>query len=77
MLNSQDLKTVVPALQLARVLIDKQPEIFTTHFKREGKIFLRFFFSFYFLNPTFQALRISCRNYPSEIFNWQHRRRRR
>uniref|UniRef100_A0A915K565 E3 ubiquitin-protein ligase n=1 Tax=Romanomermis culicivorax TaxID=13658 RepID=A0A915K565_ROMCU len=35
-LNSQDLKSIVPALQLSRVLIEKQREIFTVHFKREG-----------------------------------------
>jgi len=35
-LNSQDLKTVVVALQLTRVLIDKQPDVFVVHFKREG-----------------------------------------
>src|SRR4051794_15118957 len=36
MLNSNDLKTVVPALQLCTVLMEKLPDVFHVHFRREG-----------------------------------------
>ncbi|XP_023345840.1 E3 ubiquitin-protein ligase TRIP12 [Eurytemora carolleeae] len=36
MLSSQDLKITVAALQLSRVLLDKLPQEFSVHFRREG-----------------------------------------
>jgi hypothetical protein len=38
MMASQDLKVVVGALQMAHILIDKLPDIFSVYFRREGKV---------------------------------------
>ncbi|XP_037815156.1 LOW QUALITY PROTEIN: E3 ubiquitin-protein ligase TRIP12 [Lucilia sericata] len=39
MLGSNDLRIVVGALQMAEILMQKLPEIFGTHFRREGVIY--------------------------------------
>ena len=36
MLSSQDLKIVVGALQMAEILMQKLPDIFSVYFRREG-----------------------------------------
>ena len=36
MLKSQDYRTVVVAMQMADILMQKLPDIFLTHFYREG-----------------------------------------
>ena len=36
MLGSNDLKVVVAALQMANVLMEKLPDVFSVHFQREG-----------------------------------------
>uniref|UniRef100_A0A8C3DKA1 E3 ubiquitin-protein ligase n=1 Tax=Corvus moneduloides TaxID=1196302 RepID=A0A8C3DKA1_CORMO len=38
MLSSQDLKIVVGALQMAEILMQKLPDIFSVYFRREGKL---------------------------------------
>lgn len=38
MLSSQDLKIVVGALQMAEILMQKLPDIFSVYFRREGGI---------------------------------------
>lgn len=43
MLSSQDLKIVVGALQMAEILMQKLPDIFSVYFRREGKYCLGFF----------------------------------
>lgn len=43
MLSSQDLKIVVGALQMAEILMQKLPDIFSVYFRREGKYCLVFF----------------------------------
>lgn len=45
MLSSQDLKIVVGALQMAEILMQKLPDIFSVYFRREGKPCLFFFFT--------------------------------
>lgn len=45
MLSSQDLKIVVGALQMAEILMQKLPDIFSVYFRREGKSWFLFFFS--------------------------------
>jgi len=37
MMASQDLRIVVGALQMAEILMQKLPEVFGVHFRREGK----------------------------------------
>lgn len=39
MLSSQDLKIVVGALQMAEILMQKLPDIFSVYFRREGNPF--------------------------------------
>lgn len=46
MLSSQDLKIVVGALQMAEILMQKLPDIFSVYFRREGKSCLFVFFLF-------------------------------
>jgi E3 ubiquitin-protein ligase TRIP12 len=36
MMASQDLRIVVGALQMAEILMQKLPEVFGVHFRREG-----------------------------------------
>lgn len=36
MASSQDLKIVVAAIQMAHVLMEKLPDVFSTYFQREG-----------------------------------------
>lgn len=38
MLSSQDLKIVVGALQMAEILMQKLPDIFSVYFRREGNV---------------------------------------
>ena len=38
MMASHDLKLVVVALQMAYILIDKLPDVFSVYFRREGKL---------------------------------------
>lgn len=45
MLSSQDLKIVVGALQMAEILMQKLPDIFSVYFRREGKLWFLFFSS--------------------------------
>ena len=40
MVSSQDLKIVVASIQMAHVLMEKLPDVFTVYFQREGKYFL-------------------------------------
>lgn len=47
MLSSQDLKIVVGALQMAEILMQKLPDIFSVYFRREGNAF------FFFFPPSF------------------------
>lgn len=37
MMASQDLRIVVGALQMAEILMQKLPEVFGVHFRREGE----------------------------------------
>ena len=37
MMASQDLKVVVGAIQMAKVLMNKLPDIFSVYFRREGQ----------------------------------------
>lgn len=37
MMASQDLRIVVSALQIAEILMQKLPDLFSVHFTREGK----------------------------------------
>lgn len=37
MLSSQDLKIVVGSLQMAEILMQKLPDVFSVYFRREGK----------------------------------------
>jgi E3 ubiquitin-protein ligase TRIP12 len=37
MMASQDLRIVVSALQMAEILMQKLPDLFSIHFTREGK----------------------------------------
>lgn len=48
MLSSQDLKIVVGALQMAEILMQKLPDIFSVYFRREGNAFFFLFSSFCF-----------------------------
>lgn len=36
MLSSQDLKIVVGSLQMAEILMQKLPDVFSVYFRREG-----------------------------------------
>lgn len=45
MLSSQDLKIVVGSLQMAEILMQKLPDVFSVYFRREG---IRFAFSIRF-----------------------------
>lgn len=45
MLSSQDLKIVVGALQMAEILMQKLPDIFSVYFRREGNPFFPLLFS--------------------------------
>lgn len=38
MMASQDLRIVVGALQMAEILMQKLPEVFGVHFRREGQL---------------------------------------
>ena len=38
MMASQDLRIVVSALQMAEILMQKLPDLFSIHFTREGNI---------------------------------------
>ena len=37
MMASQDVKVVVGALQMANILMQKLPDVFSVYFRREGK----------------------------------------
>lgn len=37
MLSSQDLKIVVGSLQMAEILMQKLPDVFSVYFRREGR----------------------------------------
>lgn len=37
MLSSQDLKIVVGSLQMAEILMQKLPDVFSVYFRREGE----------------------------------------
>lgn len=50
MLSSQDLKIVVGALQMAEILMQKLPDIFSVYFRREGNAF------FFFYPPLFRCV---------------------
>lgn len=59
MLSSQDLKIVVGSLQMAEILMQKLPDVFSVYFRREGTgsvfcfIFvLLFFFKKYILQQS-------------------------
>ncbi len=45
MLSSQDLKIVVGSLQMAEILMQKLPDVFSVYFRREGTGFV-FYISF-------------------------------
>lgn len=38
MLSSQDLKIVVGSLQMAEILMQKLPDVFSVYFRREGSV---------------------------------------
>lgn len=38
MLSSQDLKIVVGSLQMAEILMQKLPDVFSVYFRREGTV---------------------------------------
>lgn len=38
MLSSQDLKIVVGSLQMAEILMQKLPDVFSVYFRREGRV---------------------------------------
>lgn len=38
MLSSQDLKIVVGSLQMAEILMQKLPDVFSVYFRREGNV---------------------------------------
>lgn len=40
MLSSQDLKIVVGSLQMAEILMQKLPDVFSVYFRREGIVSL-------------------------------------
>lgn len=42
MLGSPDLKVVVGALQLANILMQKLPDVYSIYFRREGNIYCKF-----------------------------------
>lgn len=50
MLSSQDLKIVVGSLQMAEILMQKLPDVFSVYFRREGTgfVFLFIFFNTYY-----------------------------
>lgn len=39
MMASSDVKVVVGAIQMAEILMQKLPDIFSVYFRREGKLF--------------------------------------
>lgn len=58
MLSSQDLKIVVGALQMAEILMQKLPDIFSVYFRREGNVIYDYFFS---LNSILTVDQNSCK----------------
>ena len=46
MMASSDVKVVVGAIQMAEILMQKLPEVFSVFFRREGKILSKEFVSF-------------------------------
>ena len=53
MMASSDVKVVVGAIQMAEILMQKLPEVFSVFFRREGKILSKEFV--FLLKKKFQA----------------------